>query len=283
MMAIPNVADRLPHIRLLSLVIVLMISPLLLCAQGDTTSTVDSISTAEEILPADTVGGDTLVVTDTLEERGLFVYDSSTFTPRAIPTEELNKYREDGDFNYARKELPSLSFLERILQWVFDLVEPILGNKTGLTLFQYGIFAAALILVIVLLARSQLGGIFKRGVGKKKGTIEFEEIEEDLSRMDFDALISEAIAAGNLRRAVRLHYLKLLREMTERGLIEWRREKTNSDYLYELNRQDMRPHFAELTRVFDYVWYGGIEIDMAHYRNISDRFGAFTHTVQRAS
>ncbi len=155
-----------------------------------------------------------------------------------------------------------------------------LGNETGRFIFQYGIFGAALVLVIVLLMRTEFRGVFKRTLGKKKGEIEFEELEEDIGALDFNALIAEAIAAGNLRRAVRLHYLHLLREMTERGLIEWRREKTNSDYLYELNRSDLHSGFAELTRVFDYVWYGDARLDMERYRRISTGFGSFIRIVR---
>lgn len=209
-------------------------------------------------------------------------YDSSAFISRTIPSAEVEAYHEDDAFDYARTVAPSTSFAERMIDWFVRLLDSIFGNEAGRNIFQYGIFGAALILVMVLLMRSELGGVFKRSV-MKKGGLEYEEMEEDISGMDFDALIAEAIAAGNLRRAVRLHYLKLLAEMTDRGLIEWRREKTNSEYLNELRRHDLRFRFAELTRVFDFVWYGGFEIDSERYARISGDFNAFTRTVQEAS
>lgn len=271
------------HIQTALAAIVLAGVPFLLWGQGDSVFVADSsgVHSGGNIVAADTAVTDT-AASDTAVAAAQpteFVYDSSTFTPRTISAAELATYREQSDFDYARTVAPSKSFLDRILGWLSRLLGPILGNDTGRFLFQYGIFGTALVLVIILLVRSELGGIFKRAIGKKKGTVEFEEIEEDLSRMDFDTLIAEAVDAGNLRRAVRLHYLKLLREMSERGLIEWRREKTNSDYLYELKRQDLYSSFAELTRVFDYVWYGWIEIDADHYARIRDSFGTFIGSV----
>lgn len=271
-----NRTDRTLHIRTLWAAAVTALFPLLLFGRGDSLRT----DTASFVPPADTSAAiDLTVVADTVEAR-LFVYDSSSFEPRRMPAEDLNGYRDESEFDYARNLPPATSFLERIIQGLGKLLSPVLGNETGRFIFQYGIFGAALVLVIVLLMRTEFRGVFKRTLGKKKGEIAFEELEEDIGALDFDALIAEAIAAGNLRRAVRLHYLHLLREMTERGLIEWRREKTNSDYLYELNRSDLHSGFAELTRVFDYVWYGDARLDMERYRRISTGFGSFIRTVR---
>lgn len=212
-------------------------------------------------------------------------YDSSDITVRSIPSDDVAGYSNDPDFDYASVYTPPSSFVERVLQAIGDffggMIAPIIESPTGATILQYGTIAVAFLLVLWILMRSEFRGVLSRRNVSSTG-IDFDEVEEDLHAMNFDLLISEALKLGNHRRAVRLHYLKLLRTMTERGLIEWRREKTNSEYLYELSNRTMRPQFAKLTRVFDYVWYGGFEIDRGQYDRIRSDFDGFAQSVEGA-
>lgn len=209
-------------------------------------------------------------------------YDSSSPAIRSVNEQAIAAYRDDSDFDYARKEPPATSFFERFGRWISRLFESLFGNSTVFDLVQYLIAGAAIVLVIVLLARSEFAGFFRRKGAEQSAEIDFEEIEENIDLMNFDALISAALASDNLRRAVRLRYLQLLRVMSERGVIEWRIEKTNRDYLYELQRVELRSGFSELTRVFDYVWYGDFPIQRKEYDRISRDFDAFTSSVEAA-
>lgn len=211
----------------------------------------------------------------------VLVYDSSSPALRSVEEDATQKYLSDSDFDYARKDSPPTSFIEMILKRIADLLGKLFGKTFDTSLVQYLIAGLALALVIYLLIRSEFSAFFQRKQSAST-TIDFDEIEENIGQMNFDALIAQALAAGNLRRAVRLRYLYLLRTMSERNLIEWRIDKTNSDYLYELRQPELRPGFTNLTRVFDYVWYGGFQIERGHYDRISRDFDDFTRTVQGA-
>ena len=217
---------------------------------------------------------------DSLAEEPVIRYDSSAPVLRSVDEGTVNGYREDADFDYARKEPPSTSFFERFGKWFARLFDSIFGNSTVLDIVQYLIVGAAIILVLVLAARSEFSGFFRRKGAEQNQDLGFEEIEENLDLMNFDALIAAALASDNLRRAVRLRYLQLLRAMSERGIIEWRIEKTNRDYLYELKHVELRSGFGELTRIFDYVWYGDFPIQRKEYDQISRDFDAFTGSVE---
>ena len=216
---------------------------------------------------------------DTIEE--VVTYDSSSLAIRSMEEGVVQEYLSDSEFDYARQDQPPSSLFGKILRWIGELFGKLFGGAMESSVFQYLIVGVALALVIYLLIRSEFSGFFKRK-GSSSNTIEFDEIEENIEQMNFDVLIAEALAAGNLRRAVRLRYLYLLRTMSERNLIEWRIEKTNSDYLYELREPELRSGFTDLTRVFDYVWYGGFQIERRDYDRISRNFDAFTQTVQGA-
>ncbi len=100
-------------------------------------------------------------------------------------------------------------------------------------------------------------------------------LEEDLTSVDFDADIAAAAARGDYRRAVRLFYLKALRELADRNLIVWRREKTNHDYVAELRRSPLRRPFSELTYLFEHIWYGAFPVDEAAFGRMRRAFARF--------
>ncbi len=238
-----------------------------------------------------TVSADTAAGTDTLAEpldfgefidsiaSSRFVYDSSSPSLRSFNEADMSGYRQESEFDYARTAEPSSNFLAKIFDWFFRLIDGIFGNEVTGRMFLYILFGIALVLVIWLVLRGEGGGLFMRR-GAKQTPIDFEEMPEDIHAIDFDRLIAEALAAGEFRRAVRLHYLKTLRSMSERGIIEWSREKTNADYLREVERDDLRSRFAELTILFDYVWYGGFEIDRGQYGRMGEAFASFRTSVE---
>ncbi|MCB0710696.1 MAG: DUF4129 domain-containing protein [Ignavibacteriae bacterium] len=208
-----------------------------------------------------------------------FVYDSSSPALRTFSSADIDSYLSDDEFDYARGAEPPTNLIEKLFNWFFNLINKVFGNKVANEILVYIFFAAALILVIWFIARSEGTGLFARK-GSGKVELDFEEMPEDIHAINFDRLIAEALTAGEYRRAVRLQYLKTLRTLSERELIEWRREKTNGEYLREIQGDVLRSRFAELTLLFDYVWYGGFDINRAQYGKIGETFTSFTATVE---
>ena len=93
--------------------------------------------------------------------------------------------------------------------------------------------------------------------------------------MDFDRLIAEATAARAYRRAVRLLYLKTLKTLAADNLIDWQRDKTNHEYIAELRQPALRSSFAELTFLFEYIWYGDFPVDEGVFDRARSRFTQF--------
>jgi hypothetical protein len=81
---------------------------------------------------------------------------------------------------------------------------------------------------------------------------------------------------------VRLHYLRALKKMADRGLIDWQPFKTNDDYVHELTDESLRFAFNRLSLVFDYAWYGEFAIDGAAYQSVRAFFDRFEEQVAKA-
>lgn len=206
--------------------------------------------------------------------------DSSEVQLRTLPPEALDRYRDDPAFDYDQAPPTDVPWWQRIWNWfVENVLKPIFGRVPG-KVYEWLIYLVAAALVffaVTRLLRMSPRGLF---TGKSdRPRVAFSEIEGDIAAMDFDRLIDEAMQAGDFRRAVRLHYLRVLQTLTARGLIDWQIDKTNEEYVAELTEDALRSSFAELTRRFEYVWYGDFPLDEAAFARTSSLFAKFENDL----
>ncbi len=83
--------------------------------------------------------------------------------------------------------------------------------------------------------------------------------------VNYDQGISEQVEQHQYRAAVRLLYLKLIVSLKGKGLISYSKDKTNFDYWNELEDPDLKSGFIAVTRIFNQVWYGDVELDTEQY------------------
>ncbi|MDV7395353.1 DUF4129 domain-containing protein, partial [Arthrospira platensis SPKY1] len=110
--------------------------------------------------------------------------------------------------------------------------------------------------------------------------ISLEDIEDNLLEANIPDHLREAIRSGDYKMAIRLHYLALIQSLAHQRLIRWEREKTNGDYLRELQAHPLFADFREMTLVFERVWYGDRTVSEPDYRAIEARFAKTAKQVQ---
>ncbi|MEN0049301.1 MAG: DUF4129 domain-containing protein, partial [Bacteroidota bacterium] len=150
-------------------------------------------------------------------------------------------------------------------------------------------FATVLLVIIgvallVLLLRLTLGAQAKARNKKIKANQEvtsLEEIEENLTANDPTSLIEQAIQSGNYRLALRLYYLKIIRELSLTGAIEWKKDKTNGEYLRELKVNQLRSPFRSVTIAFERIWYGNRAIDQEEFMRLQPEFDQLLNTIPK--
>ncbi len=209
-------------------------------------------------------------------------YDSSAVVARAPAPALLQAYRDNPDFVYDRAAAGSGSWWDRFKVWLWDKVFGPLDGATESPMVEwifYLLAAAGIVYAIARLLRMDLGGAFS---GKKeRARLAFETVSDDIREIDFDRLIDEAVAACQYRRAVRLLYLKTLKTLAARHLIDWQRDKTNHEYIDELRTPALRRPFAVLTTLFEYVWYGDFPVDEAVFGRLRGSFTRFDEQLQK--
>ncbi|WP_137090939.1 hypothetical protein [Mangrovivirga cuniculi] len=99
-----------------------------------------------------------------------------------------------------------------------------------------------------------------------------EEITEKTMILDFDQLIKQAEDEGKYAYSLRLFYQWIIRILAENGYIVWKKDKTNHQFLNELEDQDIKSDFRKITLIFEKYWYGEYPIDVNKYLEEKGKF-----------
>ncbi|MEG1026297.1 MAG: DUF4129 domain-containing protein [Flavobacterium sp.] len=204
--------------------------------------------------------------------------DSSTVEAKTFSKNFKKKYT-DQNFIYEQKA-PEKSYWERFKNWLASILRSIFSFSTTeaslkfTVLFLRIIAILVIILVIYLIVKAIINkeGQWIFGKNSQKRTVHYSDIEKNIHLLDFEKLIKESLASGEKRTAVRYYYLWLLKTMAQHNYIEWDIEKTNSDYLYELQKPAHKEEFTYLSYLYNYIWYGEFEINDTTFNKAENRF-----------
>ena len=113
--------------------------------------------------------------------------------------------------------------------------------------------------------------------------ISLANIEERIHESDLDRYIREALDKENYPMAVRLYYLAIIKELSLKKFIKWKKDKTNRDYIRELSTTDWHSNFRSVTAMFEKVWYGKKELGGMDFRaSVQPQFQNMLKETQQA-
>jgi hypothetical protein len=173
------------------------------------------------------------------------------------------------------------SLWERFWNWITDLI---FGNSSEdskanmFSIFLWALAIAGIIIIIWLLTRTEFTS-FLRG-NTKNTAFNFSDVEEDISSIDFNTRIKKAVDDTDYRLAIRWHYLKQLNILNETKIIHYEPFKTNIDYGFELAKSPHQQAFKDISRIYDYVWYGKYAITIVDYEKLEKQFKAFEEKIK---
>ncbi|MEM0931136.1 MAG: hypothetical protein AAGJ12_01635 [Bacteroidota bacterium] len=205
-------------------------------------------------------------------------YDTdSKLMERGFDGDLSQKYQGDA-FNYETKTGESQNLLLRALRWFFNGLGDIFGvdvPPSTLVILEYLIYVLMAALVIYLLVRFFINEKFS-SIFTKKATslLDLDLSEKHIENLDLDALMEDALKNKDYRLAVRYQFLKVLKRLSQKELIDWHFEKTNSDYLKELRETRLKTTFKEVSYLYEHIWYGENTINRHQYEKTDDRFNA---------
>lgn len=142
-----------------------------------------------------------------------------------------------------------------------------------------------MLVVIVVLFIGLLGWyLFQNNIIRRKQRVAGEKeeatiLEENIFEIDYQKEIEKAIRGLNYRLATRLLFLRLLKNLSQKNIIQYKQDRTNFDYLLQLSKGKYYNDFFRLTRNYEYAWYGKFEVSQEAFGVIKNEFEKFDHIV----
>ena len=138
--------------------------------------------------------------------------------------------------------------------------------------------------IIFLILKAALGFepgwfSFKKTASNKTEKLLFDE-DADIHETDLEALLQKAIQQEDFRLAVRYYFLILLKELSNKELIDYHKDKTNSEYLFELKKQAQKDQFSYLLYLYNYIWYGEFAINKSEFQLAESKYQSFKKSLQ---
>ena len=214
------------------------------------------------------------------------------FLKKDIPIQELDKQKwekitSDMDYSGERQELTEEAKERKKEEDSFgeDFFTERNSNNSSGSPFGAGLFKVFAIIFLIAVVVMIILYLVKEGLPKndkiEKTAITLENIEENIHETDLERFIREAKDKGDFALAMRLYYLAIIKEMSLKKLIKWKRDKTNGEYLRELTNSNFFAEFNEVTNIFERIWYGGGMIDEGTFAGFEGKFRGLVERVKK--
>ncbi|MEO6453775.1 MAG: DUF4129 domain-containing protein [Ginsengibacter sp.] len=206
--------------------------------------------------------------------------DTSSIALRSFNNTALKQLKSQKDFQYNKAHEPALSLWDKFWNWFWWKVSQVLKTKGGRITFWSTLIilgVAVIIFFVIKITGMDQNSLFGRsGKGLKKYSVS----QDDIHHISFEDEIEKAINVGNFRLAIRLQYLHALKILSDKGYIDWRINKTNTDYIAEIKHKSFNDVFTRLTFNFEYTWYGEKQVSSEEFTEVRHQFQQFNKQVQ---
>jgi hypothetical protein len=204
------------------------------------------------------------------EHENYFEHKTSDAAPdtvqlRQVPASVVDSLKKDDAFWYADHVFGKKAIKEEKLK---DIKAP--SQWMNMT---------TLVIIVVIFLAVLAWYLFRNNIISKKQTV-FNERKEEISEenifdIKYEKEIEKAIRASDYRLAIRLMYLRLLKDLSKKNIIQYKQERTNFDYLSQLYSTGYYNDFFRLTRNYEYAWYGKFDISTDAFSVIKNEFEKF--------
>ncbi|MCH4822827.1 DUF4129 domain-containing protein [Gramella lutea] len=225
---------------------------------------------------------------DSIIEKKEISYDqSSGLSPIEFDQEKIEAYKTQKEFDYLQnteneswwtrfKKWLNAKY-QQFMNWLFGDYEPNSVLALIISIVPFILLLVLLGLVAWLFSRLNPGGRMLQQ--PKTSDVFLTEEEELVKKEDLPKLIKKAVNNGEFRLAVRYYYLDELRKLDELRLIDYKFQKTNKDYSEEIEDYVIGKHFYEISKLYEFIWYGSFQVSEADYRKIEKNFQSMDNSL----
>lgn len=104
-----------------------------------------------------------------------------------------------------------------------------------------------------------------------------------ISKTELELKLEESMLKEDYRECVRIYFTFILKELIRRNWIQWKKDKTNHDYVLETIGKPNESLFRECVRIYDIVWYGEYEITKEAFELLQPSLLNYYHYLKVAN
>lgn len=208
------------------------------------------------------------------EKENLHYERTQNVQPIGFESEDMEVYKADKAFDYKEHDT-AVSWWENFKQWLGELWvsfwQWLFGDYSpgGFVAFlvkylPYLVLLFILGLSIYLFAKANPGKNYLKN--QSKGKIFLSDEEKILKKDNIRHLIDKALQEADYRLAIRYYYLLILKKLKDDKYINYQYEKTNTDYIAEIKPKELKNQFHQITRLYEYIWYGDFSVNKSQYQ-----------------
>lgn len=100
-----------------------------------------------------------------------------------------------------------------------------------------------------------------------------EKLDEKIHEVDLDALLAKYKARNDYKTCIRIYYLIIVKQLSQKQMIDWKKEKTNGNYLQELFGKAFFEPYKKMTHIYERIWFGNdVVIDQKQFEEVEKIF-----------
>lgn len=147
--------------------------------------------------------------------------------------------------------------------------------------FTNAVIGLVIIVLVFLILRLMGVRVINRKIDRSQLNYDYnlDNLEDNLQETDLERILRLALEKNDFRAAIRIYYLKIIKEMSIQNWISWKKDKTNRQYIGELRGKPQQGDFRELTRAFELIWYGELNITAEDYYKLDPLFSTFLKKI----
>lgn len=207
----------------------------------------------------------------------LFLLESVSYAQDKLDmsVKQIDSLKALKDFRYANDPAywPKKVKVEK--EEKLDWLDSFLNSGWPKLIFYVLLLSLLIFILYRILTERNLLLFTKKSTSRKKRVPDVEATDEP----DLDQLLVKAEAQQDYSESVRLQYLKTLHLLKSKGLLDYHPEWTNATYLQQLRKYPHFEQFRQLSRVYEFVCFGGFTTDPDKYRLIKQEFLKFHQLV----
>ena len=85
-------------------------------------------------------------------------------------------------------------------------------------------------------------------------------------------MLEEAVAKKDFRKAIRIYFIFILKDLTQKEWIVWNKKKTNLLYMREMKGRPFYKKFRKAVSIYEVVWYGKRSVAANEYHEVEPFF-----------